>query len=358
MIPFLPAAAKNTGAAVLIVPDANFSGNNLDAGSLATAQWLSERGVATFVLSYSAQASGADMKGADVSRALLALRNRAGDFSFAAGRVGLVAIGRGVAAAAEAAYTPAEPAPAEPGKSAARPAFLALVWGAGETTSVPKDAPPTFLVGSTLAGDNLSGLIDLWGKLRAARVSVDAHFFAKSDPKLDAAFKDPSAVSWPEMFYNWARFQGYLTDQPRLPLKGMAYLDGYPLSQGYVIFTPINFVGAGPIVARVINSSAGVPIGQFDVPASQGPIAGRYKVELRQNMNRWLSNAFSGGLVGGRGGATPEAAYFGHHRVLSPSIDDQHVFTKARPGDSQDYVIEFKAGSAANAELKIEFFSK
>ncbi|MEO7413672.1 MAG: hypothetical protein ABIZ81_09965 [Opitutaceae bacterium] len=358
VIPFLPTAAKNLGAAVLIVPDAAMNGNKVDAGSLATAQWLSERGLASFVLVYPAQAPGAEKKGPDVAGALRSLRARATDFKIAAERVGVVALGRGAAAAAEAAYSPADAAPADARKPSARPAFLALVWGAGETTAVPRDAPPTFLVGSTLAGDNLSGMIDLWGKLRAARVPVDAHFFAKADPALDAAFKNPSAVSWPEMFYTWVRFQGYLTEQPRLALKGMAYLDGHPLPQGYVIFTPIDFVGAGPIIARVINSTAGIPIGQFTVPASQGPIAGRYKVEVRQNMNWWLSNSFSGALVNARGGATPEQTHFGHHRVLAPSIGDQRIFTKMRSGDREDYTMEFKAGAPANNDLKIEIFTK
>jgi hypothetical protein len=126
-----------------------------------------------------------------------------------------------------------------------------------------------------------------------------------------------------------------------------------------VILTPVGFAGAGPIVCRVINSTAGVPIGEFSVPADQGPVAGRYRVDVRQNMNRWLSNSFSGGLVQTRGAVpTAEQLYFGHHRVLSPSIDDQRSFTKVRPADSQDYVVEIKPGADANLSLKIEVFSK
>jgi hypothetical protein len=144
-----------------------------------------------------------------------------------------------------------------------------------------------------------------------------------------------------------------------MPIKGMVYLDGRPLPHGYVIFTPMDFVGAGPIVGRVMNSTANTPIGQFSVSSGQGPIAGRYKVDVRQNMNRWLSNSFSGGLVGGRGATpTPEQVHFGHHRVLAPSIDDQRSYTKVRPSDSQDYVIEFASGAEANLDLKIEVFSK
>jgi hypothetical protein len=365
VLPFLPVAGKTTGAGVLIVPDAGFSGNRIDASSLAIARWLSERGLAGFVLRRGPVSTSAETSSGEIASAIGVLRARASEFKLNVDHIGVLGLGRGAAVAADFGYqaTP-EAAPASNGPTAAvagnlsgRPAFLALVWGATETATVPANAPPTFLVGSTLAGDNLSGLIDLWTKLRAARVSVDAHFFAKRDAAPEAALKDSSPVAWPEMFYAWARFQGFLTDQPRLALKGMAYLDGHPLPQGYVIFTPVDFVGAGPIVARVINSTAGSPIGEFSVPANQGPAPGRYKVTFRQNMNWWLSNSFSGPLVNARNGVTPEQAYFGHHRVLSPSIDDQRVFTKQRPADSREYTIEFKPG-APTEDLKIEVFTK
>jgi hypothetical protein len=81
-------------------------------------------------------------------------------------------------------------------------------------------------------------------------------------------------------------------------------------------------------------------------------------VDVRQNMNRWLSNSFSGDLVNARNSATPEQAYFGHHRVLAPSISDQRSFTKVRPTDKDDYIVEIKPGADANLEMKIEIFSK
>lgn len=365
VFPFLPAGKNATGAGVLIVPDADFSASNRDETSLALGRWLADRGLATFVLRRASASARSETAGADVARALEGLRGRAPEFKLDAARLGLLGLGQGATALADVAYgaktDPSSSANAaagnEAGKVVARPAFVALVWGSPAVASVPANAPPTFLVGSTLAGDNLSGLIDLWTKLRAARVSVDAHFFARRDPASIAAVQEANAVSWPEMFYAWARFQGFLTEQPRIALKGMAYLDGHPLPQGYVIFTPVDFVGAGPIVARVINSTAGAPIGEFSVPASQGPIAGRYRVEVRQNMNWWLSNAFSGPLVNARNGVTPEQAYFGHHRILAPSIADQRVFTKMRPTDRQDYLIEFTA-AAAHEDLKIEVFTK
>src|SRR5688572_2943163 len=54
VFPFLPVAAKHTGAAVLIVPETGFSGNSVEGPSLVLAQWLAERGLASFVLRYAA----------------------------------------------------------------------------------------------------------------------------------------------------------------------------------------------------------------------------------------------------------------------------------------------------------------
>lgn len=329
----LPPAGVRTGGSVVIV-------SPVDATPLV--RWLNERGVAAWALPAAVTAE-------DTARAIRELRARAGESNLSPTRVALLGFAAGADTAAEVAY--------RPGMDESRPDFVALVWPTTAIAPVGEGRlPPTFLVGSTLAADNTPA-VDLWQKLRAARGVVDAHFFAHADRATVLAAGDASVGAWPGMFFSWTRFSGLLTDEPRLPAKGMVYLDGRPLPHGYVIFTPVDFVGAGPIVGRVLNSTAGVPIGEFTIPAAQGPIAGRYKVDVRQNMNRWLSNSFSGDLVGARGGITPEKAHFGHHRVLAPSITDQRSFTKVRPDDAADYIVEFRPGAEANLAMRIEVFT-
>ena len=326
----------NTGGAVVIV-------SATDTAPLA--RWLADRGLAVFTLPAAATA-------ADAAGTVQYLRTHAPDYKASPKRIALLGYAGGADLAAEVAYNQ----PAE-----AKPDLVALIWASAPPAPATGGTkpPPTFLVGSTSSGDNLTGSLDLWAKLRAARASVDGHFFAHADLTSVLSAGNESVSTWPEMFFNWARFSGLLTDEPRLPVKGMVWLDGRPLPHGYVIFTPVDFVGAGPIIGRVLNSTAGSPIGEFVIAASNGPIAGRYKVDVRQNMNRWLSNSFSSDLVGGRGGgSTPEKAYFGHYRVLAPSIDDQHSFTKVHPTDKTDYLVEFTPGAEANSNLKIEVFSK
>lgn len=358
--PFVPAANKNTGAAVLIVPGVPFDGRSTDHEGVQLARWLNDRGIAGFVLRQSAPHAGQATAAATVSVAVRHLRTHAADFKISARRVGVLGFGRGAEFASDAAYAaPVEEKPGAAEKISDRPDLLALIWGASQPATIAAGSPPTFLVSSTHADDKMDASIELWTKLRASRVPVDAHFFAKADAATALAANNPSVGSWPEIFYNWIRFQGLLTDAPRVPLKGMVYLDGRTLPHGYVVLTPVDFVGVGPVVARVLNSTLNLPLGEFSVPVGQGPIAGRYKVDVRQNMNRWLSNGFTGGLTGGRGGnVTPEQAYFGHHRALAPTIEDQRSFTKVRPTDRTDYVIEIKPDPTANLDLKIEVFSK
>ncbi len=344
----IAASATATGAEVSLAPADRHTGASVVIVSPVDAQplvrWLNERGIAGLALSASAT-------GADAARAVQELRSRAAELKLSVTRIALLGFAGGADVVAEAAYQPIGEATA-----ASRPDFAALIWPT-KVPSVTSESrpPPTFVVGSTDATDNPAG-VELWQKLRAARVPVDAHLFTRADRATLLAAGNLSAGAWPEMFFAWARFSGLLTDAPRVAVKGMVHLDGRPLPHGYVIFTPIDFVGVGPIVGRVLNSTAGVPIGQFSISAAQGPVAGRYKVEVRQNMNRWLSNSFSGDLVSGRGGLTPEKAHFGHHRVLAPSITDQRSFAKVRPGDAEDYVVELRSGADANLDVKIEVF--
>ena len=352
--PFLPAAKNNTGAAVLVVATG-------DEGA-PMARWLNARGLAGFVLLPRPPADAPNAAVADVTRAVQYLRAHAAEFKISPRRIATLGFGRGAEWVADAAYNHQVEARAESAdpveKFSSRPELVALIWGSALPQAGGATPPPTFLAGSTRTADGMSGMVDLWSQLRTARVPVDAHLFAQASPNSGLAADNPSLSSWPESFHAWARFQGLLTDEHRVALKGMVYLDGRVLPHGYVIFTPVDFVGAGPVIGRVINSTANLPLGLFSVPADQGPIAGRYKVDVRQNMNRWMSNAFSGDLVNSRNGVTPEQAYFGHHRVLSPSIDDQHSFTKVHPTDQQDYIVEIKPGADANLDLKIEVFSK
>jgi hypothetical protein len=359
---FFPGRGNITGCAVVIVPaDGATAGDPAGIGT-QMARWLNERGVTGFVLRYQGQLDRRSAAIAQAGQAVSYLRTHAGNLGISPRRIGILGFSAGADLAADLAYNqPVPPGPAAKdggNQDSSRPDFVALAWGSGPAGAVAAGAPPTFLVGSTGATDGRPGVVELWTQLRAAHVPVDAHFFAHADPAAGLAEGDASLGAWPAMFETWLRFSGFMTDAPRVPIKGVVYLDGRVLPHGYVILTPVDFVGAGPVVGRVINSTAGVPLGEFSLPADQGPVPGLYRVDVRQNMNRWLSNSFSGDLVNVRGAATPAQSYFGHHRLLAPSLDDQHAYTKVHPSDRADYTVEIKTGADLNLGLKIEVFSQ
>jgi predicted esterase len=384
ILPFVPSEKSNTGGAVIIVGHDFLSmdvQNEKRAGDdTALARWLNERGLVAFVLRcYNEEADDIFL-----TRAVQYVRAHAAEYKISPSRIGVLGLGRGAAFAADTAYNhqveamPDYPDPT--GRVTSRPDFMALIWGsapvAPETTGV---LPPTFLVGSASNADGQAGMVDLWARLRGAgggrggrgapgggaaggarggrgggTTPVDAHFFAQAPADSGLGADNPSLSAWPETFLTWAKFMGFLTDGPRVPLRGTVLVDGRTIPHGYLILTPVDFVGAGPIAAQILNSTAGVPLGQFSVPANLGAVPGRYRVDVRQNMTRWLSNSFTNGLTGGN---SPAAAWFGHYRPLAPSVADLQSFTKVRPGDKDDYIVEIKPDADANLALQIEVFS-
>jgi hypothetical protein len=360
LVPFLPSPETSTGCAVLIVPGSDARSER----ETLLARWLNTRGIAGFILRRGLQTTDKNAADTAIDQAVRYLRGRSVALGISSRRVGVLGFGSGAEFAAKAAYrrdlAADSTAPEAGDPKLGHPDFVALIGGSTLPAEGTGALPPTFLVGSARSSDGMSGLLELWGRLRAAHVPVDAHFFARAEAAAGLVSDQPSLGPWPEMLHAWLQASGFLTDATRVAIKGMVLLDGRPLAHGYVIFTPLEGTGpgTGPVIGRVLNATVGVPIGEFSLPAEQGPVAGRYRVDVRQDMAWWLSNAFSGDLVNARRGATPAQAYFGHHRRLEPSIDDQRSYPKIHPTDREDATIEFRPGAAANLQLKIEVFSR
>ena len=155
---------------------------------------------------------------------------------------------------------------------------------------------------------------------------------------------------------------GFLTSKPQVELEGVVKLDGSPLLKGIVILTPIEDKGAPPVVVHINNTGTG-EVGRFLVPKDQGPIEGRYKVEVRQDATRWTSNSRHPFMINmmdkqSKGTLTEaekkEWGEFLRKRDLSPSIYNQKTFSHKHPNDRTDYIVDIKAGK----EILIEVFSK
>jgi hypothetical protein len=115
------------------------------------------------------------------------------------------------------------------------------------------------------------------------------------------------------------------------------------------------------VVGYVFNSTAGRPRGEFRVAAAQGPVAGKYRVEVRQDAVRWLSTANNPMtpklrlMKTGTEAQKKELIDYGRSRNLEPSIENQRVYRNVHPGDTQDLMIEIKPG---NNRVNVEVFSK
>jgi hypothetical protein len=159
------------------------------------------------------------------------------------------------------------------------------------------------------------------------------------------------------------RAGGFLTSDPRVAVEGIVKVDGEPLPHGYVIFTPLDKNGAPPVTAYVFNT--GQVLGRFAIRQDQGLVPGRYRVEVRQNATRWLSNSRNEVIIKMnqklRSGQVTEADRqewndYARKRDLSPNIEDQRVYRRQRPTDKKDMAVEIKAG--AENRLQIEIFSR
>ena len=208
----------------------------------------------------------------------------------------------------------------------------------------------------------MKGMMELYSSLFRAKVPVEAHFFRNGEHGSGFAVGDPILGEWPKLMHNWLAAGGFLTDKPRQSLSGRVWLDGTPLLRGMVILTPTDQPKAPPVVVYITNTGTG-ELGRFSVPVNQGPIAGKYRVEVRQDATRWTSNSRDPFMISmmtkQRENSLTDAdikawGEYLRKRDLSPSIYNQSVFDRQHPNDKQEYIVEIKKGS----DLLIEVFSK
>jgi acetyl esterase/lipase len=261
---------------MLVVPGGGFQTRVPDHEGTLVAQWLRARGIAAFVLRYRIQPIGKRSDSlADAQRAMRFIRAHADEYKIAPNRLGTIGFSAGAELLSLAAVSPAPGKPDAPDpidRLECQANFMVLAYG---STNMPApDAndkvPPTFMFCTAEDTGHINGMLTLYANLRRVHVPVEAHFFVNGEHGVGLAQGDPVLGQWPGLMYNWILAGGFLTDQPRVALKGIAKLDGEPLPRGVVILTPIDMIGAPPVAMYVFNT--GPVRGQFNVAASRGPI--------------------------------------------------------------------------------------
>ena len=372
IIPVLPNAANATGAAILVCPGGGFMTRATDFEGVMVANWLKERGIAAFILRYRIRPMYQRKDWlADAQRAMQHIRANAKDFRISPNRVGIIGFSAGADLAYDASLNPllANPEAADAiERVPSRPDFQVLVYGAsaqrGGTDAAKLAAlPPAFMFCTAEDMGHLRGMSALYAEMLQAKVSVEAHFFLNGEHGVGFALGDPVLGAYPDLMHRWLTQGGWLTDQPRLALNGVVKLDGAGLIRGIVTLTPVGNPNAPSVTAYITNAHTR-ELGSFIVNEKQGPVAGRYRVEVRLDSTRWMSNSRDPLMIRmqakQRDRTLTEAdqkewAEHVRKRDLSPSIEKQIVFSRQRPKDKRDYIVEIKPG--ANV-LTLEVFSK
>ena len=207
--PYLPTGP--TGAAVIIAPGGGHRELWTDHEGHNIARWLSDHGVAAFVLKYRLareKDSKYTIEGEALSDALKALevvRARAVEWKVDTAKVGIMGFSAGGDLAALAAVSPA------------KPAFQALIYPAiPKNLNLTKDTSPAYLVCGENDRQNISqGLPELYLALKKAGVSAELHVYSGVGHGfgLRDDMKGP-VKEWVIRFHEWLGAIGLLNAKP------------------------------------------------------------------------------------------------------------------------------------------------
>jgi endo-1,4-beta-xylanase len=220
---FLPAKGKANGTAVVIAPGGGHRNLAWTHEGVNEGKWLSEHGIATFVLKYRlAREPNSPYKIEehalqDGQRAMRLVRSRASEWGVNANRVGLMGFSAGGEVTAMVCNNfdkGKEGADDAVDRQSCRPDFQALIYSGPlgiRGATIRKDMPPTFIaVGDT---DNFAPMLtDHYKALRAAGVSADLHVYAKTGHGfgLRESNKGKPSNDWVQRFEEFLGVQGML----------------------------------------------------------------------------------------------------------------------------------------------------
>lgn len=371
VIPFVPEPGKRNGAAILVVPGGGFTIRAVDHEGVLVAQWLKDHGITAFLLRYRLRPLyNRNDWVKDGQRAMQFIRAHADEYHLSTNRVGAIGFSAGANLIADMSLNAVAGQPNATDRLdriSSKPDFMILVYGAMRIPSDTDSAaianlPPAFMYGTVEDRASQSGMLEMYTRLYQAGAPVEAHFFRNGIHGTGFALGDPVLGQWTTLLHNWMKAGGFLTDKHQVSLSGVVKLNGSPLLKGMVIMTPIENKEMPPVVVYITNTGTG-ELGRFHVPQNQGPVEGKYRVEVRQDATRWTSNSREPFMINmmakqSKGTLTDadrkEWGEYIRKRDLSPSINNQVVYPRQHPTDKEDYMVTIKEGM----EVLIEVFSK
>jgi dienelactone hydrolase len=219
---YLPSPQTATGVAVIIAPGGGHSELWIDHEGFRVAEFLSEHGVAAFVLKYrlarekgsSYTVEGTELD--DMQRAIRVVRSRSGDWKIDPARIGVMGFSAGgeLAELASTRYDSGHPDAEDPVEHvSSKPDFQALLYPA-----IPKEprltaqTPKAFLACGAMDRVDISqGLAEFYLALARLHVSAELHIYAGIGHGFGIRKSNTKPVAdWPELFLEWMSVQGLL----------------------------------------------------------------------------------------------------------------------------------------------------
>ena len=228
---FKPAAAKDTGAAVIVFPGGGYNILAWDLEGTELCKWFNSFGVTGILAKYRVPVQPKSPRGAaplqDAQRAIRLARTHAAEWHIDAARIGVMGFSAGGHLAALLSNNYGEPAyeAVDAADHAnARPDFTMLIYPAyltGDkemTTLAPElpvsaQTPPTFLVQAEDDPIPVEGALVYYRALKHAKVPAEMHLYSYGGHGYGLRSDVAPLNAWPKRAEEWMRAQGFLKQQ-------------------------------------------------------------------------------------------------------------------------------------------------
>ncbi len=298
-------AEKPNGTAVIICPGGGYVIHATDHEGVQPARYFNRIGVTAFVLRYRLSPYRHPVPLQDAQRAIRWVRAHAEQFHLDPNRVGIMGFSAGGHLTSTAlTHFDVDPPKTDNliDKQSNRPDFGILGYpvisfvaeyshkgsannligpnGSREQlenlsndTQVSDKTPPVFLFHTSEdTGVPPQNSVAFYLACRKHNVPAELHIYNQGPHGVGLAPGHPALSEWINATGTWLRQSALLTSQKRQSVKGTINSNGQPLKFGTVAFIPED--PNSPTAWAMVRN------GNYEIPQSAGPVAGKYRVQI------------------------------------------------------------------------------
>jgi len=207
--------SKAPGVAVIIAPGGGHTELWIDHEGYNVAKWLSEQGIAAFVLKYrlakepnsTYTVEGDEL--ADIQRAIRLVKIRAQEWNIDSSRIGVMGFSAGGELAGLSAMHFADTHTSSDAidQLGSRPAFQALIYPGGAAKLLPApNSPPLFVLGGYQDRNDISeGIAQLYLRYKQAAIPAELHIYSSAGHGfgMRSSTTEAAIAGWPHRFTEW-----------------------------------------------------------------------------------------------------------------------------------------------------------